>query len=114
MPEGMSFIGWIVIGLLAGAIAGWFVPGRERNGCLGTMLIGIVGGLLADQHEPGVALPLAEHRLGRAAPQVACPAAGRSGAQRGQRRAGWGTGNALRKRHAEGGCRRDATAARKV
>jgi uncharacterized membrane protein YeaQ/YmgE (transglycosylase-associated protein family) len=46
MPEGMSFIGWIVIGLLAGAIAGWFVPGRERNGCLGTMLIGIVGGLL--------------------------------------------------------------------
>ena len=43
MPEGMSFIGWIVIGLLAGAIAGWFVPGRERNGCLGTMLIGIVG-----------------------------------------------------------------------
>ena len=46
MPEGMSFIGWIIIGLLAGALAGWFVPGRERNGCLGTMLIGIVGGLL--------------------------------------------------------------------
>jgi uncharacterized membrane protein YeaQ/YmgE (transglycosylase-associated protein family) len=46
MPEGMSFIGWIVIGLLAGAIAGWFVPGRERNGCIGTTLIGIVGGLL--------------------------------------------------------------------
>ena len=46
MPEGMNIIGWIVIGLLAGALAGWFVPGRERNGCFGTMLIGIVGGLL--------------------------------------------------------------------
>ena len=46
MPEGMNIIGWMIIGLLAGAIAGWFVPDRERNGCLGTMLIGIVGGLL--------------------------------------------------------------------
>lgn len=61
MPEGMNILGWIVIGLLAGAIAGWFVPGRERFGCLGTMLIGIVGGLLGgwiwtgplDQREPG-------------------------------------------------------------
>jgi uncharacterized membrane protein YeaQ/YmgE (transglycosylase-associated protein family) len=39
-------IGWIVVGLLAGAMAGWFVPGRERYGCLGTMIIGIIGGLL--------------------------------------------------------------------
>ncbi len=46
MPEGLNVLSWIVIGLLAGAIAGWFVPGRERNGCIGTMLIGIAGGLL--------------------------------------------------------------------
>jgi uncharacterized membrane protein YeaQ/YmgE (transglycosylase-associated protein family) len=46
MPEGLNWLTWIVIGLLAGAIAGWFVPGRERNGCIGTILIGIVGGLL--------------------------------------------------------------------
>ncbi len=46
MPEGLNWVTWIIIGLLAGAIAGWFVPGRERNGCIGTMLIGIVGGLL--------------------------------------------------------------------
>ena len=58
--------------------------------------------------------PLAEDRLGGVAPQVAGPAAGRRGAQRGQRRAGRGSGNALRKRHAEAGCRRDATGARKV
>ncbi|HEY7526423.1 MAG TPA: GlsB/YeaQ/YmgE family stress response membrane protein [Candidatus Limnocylindria bacterium] len=46
MPEGLSWIAWIVIGLIAGAVAGWFVPGRERNGCIGTTVIGIVGGLL--------------------------------------------------------------------
>ena len=42
----LNILGWIIIGLLAGALAGFFVPGRERFGCLGTMLIGIVGGLL--------------------------------------------------------------------
>ncbi len=46
MPEGLNVLSWIVIGLLAGAIAGWFVPGRERNGCIGTTLIGVAGGLL--------------------------------------------------------------------
>ncbi|HEX6654765.1 MAG TPA: GlsB/YeaQ/YmgE family stress response membrane protein [Candidatus Limnocylindria bacterium] len=46
MPENLNPIAWIVIGLIAGAVAGWFVPGRERNGCFGTAIIGIVGGLL--------------------------------------------------------------------
>ena len=46
MPDGLNPFVWIVIGLLAGAIAGWFVPGRERNGCIGTTLIGVAGGLL--------------------------------------------------------------------
>jgi uncharacterized membrane protein YeaQ/YmgE (transglycosylase-associated protein family) len=46
MSVDLSIFGWIVIGLLAGALAGFFVPGRERYGCLGTMLIGIGGGLL--------------------------------------------------------------------
>ena len=45
MPD-LGIFGWIIIGLLAGAIAGFFVPGRERMGCIGTMLVGIVGGLL--------------------------------------------------------------------
>ena len=44
MPDGP--IAWIIVGLIAGAIAGFFVPGRERMGCIGTMLVGIVGGLL--------------------------------------------------------------------
>ncbi|MGZ8475212.1 MAG: GlsB/YeaQ/YmgE family stress response membrane protein [Candidatus Limnocylindria bacterium] len=42
----LGIFGWIIVGLLAGALAGFFVPGRERFGCLGTMLIGIAGGLL--------------------------------------------------------------------
>jgi uncharacterized membrane protein YeaQ/YmgE (transglycosylase-associated protein family) len=46
MPEGLDWIAWIVIGFLAGALAGWFVPDRGRTGCLGTTVLGIVGGLL--------------------------------------------------------------------
>ena len=42
----LGFFGWIIIGLLAGALAGFFVPGRERMGCIGTMLVGIVGGII--------------------------------------------------------------------
>ena len=45
MPD-LGILGWIIIGLLAGAIAGAFVPGRQRYGCLGTMAIGIIGGLV--------------------------------------------------------------------
>ena len=45
MPEGLDPIGWLVIGLVAGAVAGYFVPDRERMGCLATTLLGIVGGL---------------------------------------------------------------------
>ena len=46
MPSGLDPLGWIVIGFLAGALAGWFVPDRERMGCIGTTALGIVGGLL--------------------------------------------------------------------
>jgi uncharacterized membrane protein YeaQ/YmgE (transglycosylase-associated protein family) len=42
----LGFFGWIIIGLLAGALAGVFVPGRERMGCIGTMLVGILGGII--------------------------------------------------------------------
>jgi uncharacterized membrane protein YeaQ/YmgE (transglycosylase-associated protein family) len=45
MPD-LGIFGWIIIGLIAGALAGFFVPGRERFGCIGTLLVGIVGGLI--------------------------------------------------------------------
>ncbi|MBA3688489.1 MAG: GlsB/YeaQ/YmgE family stress response membrane protein [Chloroflexi bacterium] len=38
MPAGLDPLGWIVIGFIAGAVAGWFVPDRERMGCLTTTL----------------------------------------------------------------------------
>jgi uncharacterized membrane protein YeaQ/YmgE (transglycosylase-associated protein family) len=42
----VGFIGWIVLGLLAGIIAKVLMPGRDPGGCIITMLIGVVGALL--------------------------------------------------------------------
>jgi len=42
----MGILGWIVVGLIAGALAKMVVPGREPNGIFATMAIGIVGGIL--------------------------------------------------------------------
>jgi len=42
----MGIIGWIVLGLLAGAIAKLVLPGKDPGGLIITMLIGIVGALL--------------------------------------------------------------------
>jgi uncharacterized membrane protein YeaQ/YmgE (transglycosylase-associated protein family) len=43
----MGIIGWIVLGLLVGAIARALVPGRHGpGGCIGTTAIGILGALI--------------------------------------------------------------------
>lgn len=42
----MSIIAWILLGLIAGAIAKALLPGRQGGGCLLTMLLGIAGALL--------------------------------------------------------------------
>ena len=47
MIETHGIIGWIVIGLVAGAIAKLLMPGKDPGGCLITMLLGIAGALLA-------------------------------------------------------------------
>ena len=44
MPEGL--IGWIILGLLAGAISGWFVGTRSVQGCLPTIVVGVLGGVI--------------------------------------------------------------------
>ena len=41
------WVAWIVIGLLAGAIAKLITPGRDPSGCLITIALGIGGALLA-------------------------------------------------------------------
>ncbi len=42
----MGIFGWIILGLLAGAIAKAIKPGTEGGGWLATMALGIVGALL--------------------------------------------------------------------
>ncbi len=36
-------LSYVVIGLLAGAVARFVVPGRDPMGCLGTILLGVIG-----------------------------------------------------------------------
>ncbi len=42
----MGIIGWIVLGLLAGAIAKLIMPGEDPGGLIVTTLIGIVGAIV--------------------------------------------------------------------
>jgi uncharacterized membrane protein YeaQ/YmgE (transglycosylase-associated protein family) len=42
----MGILGWIVLGLLAGAIAKLIVPGDDPGGIIVTTLIGIVGAIV--------------------------------------------------------------------
>lgn len=43
----MDLLGWIFVGLLAGALARLIMPGRDPGGCIVTILLGIAGALLA-------------------------------------------------------------------
>jgi uncharacterized membrane protein YeaQ/YmgE (transglycosylase-associated protein family) len=42
-----GWLGWILIGLIAGAIAKLLMPGRDPGGCLVTIVIGVAGAVLA-------------------------------------------------------------------
>ena len=42
-----GWFGWILIGLIAGAIAKAVMPGRDPGGCLVTILLGVAGAVLA-------------------------------------------------------------------
>jgi uncharacterized membrane protein YeaQ/YmgE (transglycosylase-associated protein family) len=42
----MDILGWIVVGLFAGAISGALVGGRTARGCLPNVVVGIIGGVL--------------------------------------------------------------------
>jgi len=41
-----GILGWIVFGLIVGAIAKFLMPGRDPGGIIVTMALGIVGALL--------------------------------------------------------------------
>jgi len=42
----VGILGWIVLGLIAGAIAKAILPGRQGGGWLITLLLGVVGALV--------------------------------------------------------------------
>jgi uncharacterized membrane protein YeaQ/YmgE (transglycosylase-associated protein family) len=42
----VGIIGWILFGLLAGAVARALTPGKQTIGCFGTLAVGVVGALL--------------------------------------------------------------------
>ena len=42
----LSFIWWLIIGLIAGAIARLIMPGRDAMSWVATMLLGIVGSVV--------------------------------------------------------------------
>ena len=42
----MGIIGWIVLGLIVGALAKLVMPGNDKGGIILTMLLGVVGALV--------------------------------------------------------------------
>jgi uncharacterized membrane protein YeaQ/YmgE (transglycosylase-associated protein family) len=42
----MGIIAWIILGLIAGAIAKALYPGNQGGGIIGTMLLGIIGAFI--------------------------------------------------------------------
>ena len=42
----MGFLSWVVLGLIAGAIAKWLLPGNDPGGFIITIVIGIVGAVI--------------------------------------------------------------------
>ena len=47
MLESYSWLWWIIIGGVAGAIAKLLMPGRDPGGCIVTILLGIAGAFVA-------------------------------------------------------------------
>jgi uncharacterized membrane protein YeaQ/YmgE (transglycosylase-associated protein family) len=43
----MGILSWLVIGLIAGVLAKWIVPGKDPGGIIVTIAIGIVGAIVA-------------------------------------------------------------------
>lgn len=42
----MNFIWWLIIGLIAGALARLIMPGRDPMGIIATIVLGIIGSIV--------------------------------------------------------------------
>ena len=61
MPQGI--LGWLLIGLVAGALGKLIMPGRDPGGIIVTILVGIVGALLAFYLTQLLGIHLGDSRL---------------------------------------------------
>jgi uncharacterized membrane protein YeaQ/YmgE (transglycosylase-associated protein family) len=41
-----NFFSWVVLGLIAGALAKLIMPGDQKGGCLLTILLGVIGAVI--------------------------------------------------------------------
>ena len=60
----MNILGWIVIGLFAGSISGWFVGSRSVQGCLPTIVVGVIGAVIGGWLSDAMGLGRVEGFLG--------------------------------------------------
>jgi uncharacterized membrane protein YeaQ/YmgE (transglycosylase-associated protein family) len=44
--QAMGLLGWLIVGLIAGVLAKWAVPGEGPGGIIGDIIIGIVGAFI--------------------------------------------------------------------
>ena len=58
MPTGI--IGWLLIGLVAGALGKLIMPGKDPGGIIVTILLGIAGALLAFYLTPMMGLEIVD------------------------------------------------------
>lgn len=65
----MNILAWLVLGLLAGAIAKAIYPGHQGGGILPTILLGIVGAFIGGT----LGVLLSTGRLALAAPTLSIP-----------------------------------------
>ena len=43
----MGLLGWLIVGLIAGVLAKWAVPGEGPGGIIGDIIVGIAGAFVA-------------------------------------------------------------------
>jgi uncharacterized membrane protein YeaQ/YmgE (transglycosylase-associated protein family) len=42
----VGILSWLVVGLIAGALAKWIMPGPDSEGCVLTIALGVIGALI--------------------------------------------------------------------
>lgn len=68
----MNIVAWLVLGLLAGAIAKAIYPGHQGGGILSTIILGIIGAFVGGS----IGILLTTGRLALAAPTLSIPGVG--------------------------------------